>query len=94
MRLIDRKDIESWAQSYQSKGYFPVLLSRLVRATTPINTIADFPSGTTVFVSGWDAIVNCSTDNGYVPEGISLWEFGTSRGLTSSAVHPIRHYTT
>ncbi|RZL55052.1 MAG: hypothetical protein EOO93_19545 [Pedobacter sp.] len=74
MRLIDRNDIELWASKIDSKGYFPILISRLVKATTPLSTLTDFPSGTAANVEGWDGIVNCRENCGYVPEGISLWE--------------------
>jgi hypothetical protein len=77
MRLIDRKDIERWADQFDSKGNFPLLISRLVHASTPVGTFVDFPSGSTVFTSSWDGLVNCPIPSGFVPEGISLWELGT-----------------
>jgi hypothetical protein len=67
MKLITRDDIEGWVQRFDSKGFFPILMSKLVRATTPSSTQVDFPSGSAVFVSGWDGIVNCETKTSYVP---------------------------
>lgn len=77
MKLIDRNDIERWAERIDSKGNFATLISKLVRATTPISTQVDFPSGSATFVGGWDGFVDCQEDKGVVPKGISLWEFGT-----------------
>lgn len=77
MRLIERKDIERWAGQYDSKGNFPILVSRLVHASTPVGTEVDFPSGSAVFTGGWDGVVRSGEDLGYVPAGISLWELGT-----------------
>jgi len=77
MRLIDRKDIERWAEQFDAKGNFPLLISRLIRATAPKDTYVDFPSGNAVFIGGWDGIVKSSIGDGFVPEGISLWELGT-----------------
>jgi hypothetical protein len=55
----------------------PYLISRLVRATTPASTIADFPAGSASYIGGWDGVVTCHQDTAYVPKGISLYEFGT-----------------
>lgn len=76
MKLVKRDNIERWAETFVSKGDLPYLISRLVRATTPASTQAEFPSGNTVYVSGWDGVVKCEQDTQYVPKGTSLWEFG------------------
>jgi hypothetical protein len=85
MRLINRKDIEDWAKSFDSKGHLPILISKLVRATTPKSTFAEFPSGSSVFVEGWDGIVKCTEQTAYVGEGVSLWEFGTEKNNKKKA---------
>lgn len=77
MKLILRNNIESWAERFDSKGDFPYLISRLVRATTPSSTQANFPSGSAAYIGGWDGEVNCPEDTPFVPKGISLYEFGT-----------------
>lgn len=77
MKLVDRNDIERWAERFDSKGNFPTLISRLVRATTPLSTQVDFPSGSAAFIGGWDGVVICEEDRNLVPKGISLWEVGT-----------------
>ena len=77
MKLVTRNDIEGWAERFDSKGDFPYLISRLVQATTPISTQANFPSGSTAYIGGWDGEVVCQEDTQFVPKGISLYEFGT-----------------
>lgn len=77
MKLVTRDDIERWADQYNSKADLPYLISRLIRATTPTSTQFDVPSGSAVFIGGWDGIVNCEVKTAYVSEGKSLWEFGT-----------------
>lgn len=77
MKLVTRDHIERWAETTFSKGDLPYLISRLVRATAPINTWANFPSGSAAYIGGWDGEVNCPTDTAYIPKGISLFEFGT-----------------
>ena len=85
MRFINHIDIQNWAASYDAKGKLPILVSRLVRVTTPLSTFSEFPSGTAAFVGGWDGVVKCETNTSYVPEGISLWEFGTESGVKGKA---------
>lgn len=77
MKLVTRDDIERWAERIDSKGDLPYLISRLVRATTPASTLANFPSGSAAYIGGWDGEVNCKDDTPYLPKGISLFEFGT-----------------
>ncbi|MCG6190010.1 hypothetical protein K5G00_21465 [Maribellus maritimus] len=77
MKLVSRNHLEDWAKRIDSKGDLPYLISRLVRATTPMSTQSDIPSGSTAYIGGWDGIVTCEEDTAYVPKGTSLWEFGT-----------------
>ncbi|CAD5254206.1 MULTISPECIES: hypothetical protein [unclassified Imperialibacter] len=77
MKLVTRNHLEDWADRVDSKGDLPYLISRLVRATAPTSTQADFPSGSAAYVGGWDGVVTCEEETAYVPKGISLWEFGT-----------------
>ena len=85
MRLIDRKDIENWSDQFDSKGYFPLLISRLVRSTATVGTYVDFPVGSTVYIGGWDGIVKSDQAQGFVPDGISLWELGTESTVKGKA---------
>jgi hypothetical protein len=77
MKLVTRNDIENWASTAFSKTDLPYLISKLVRATTPISTQVNFPSGSTAFIGGWDGEVVCEENTSYVPKGVSLYEFGT-----------------
>lgn len=85
MKLVTRNDIENWAKRFDSKGNLPLLILRLIRATTPASTQFDIPSGSAVFVGGWDGIVNSEVKTSYVPEGLSLWEFGTEENPKAQA---------
>jgi hypothetical protein len=85
MKLVTRDDIEGWAERVDSKFDLPLLVSKLVRATTPPSTQVDFPSGSVVFVGGWDGIVHCQGVTPYVPNGKSLWEFGTEKNPKAQA---------
>ncbi|KAF2334613.1 hypothetical protein [Flavobacterium nitrogenifigens] len=78
MKLIDRVDIESWAKKYEGKGFFPYLISKLVYFSTLPDAQINIPSGSAVFLGGWDGIVYSEQQRPYVPAGQSLWEFGTN----------------
>ena len=85
MKLVTRDDLERWADRVDAKFDLPYLISRLVRATTPASTQADFPSGSAAYVGGWDGVVDCQEDTAYVPKGISLYEFGTEENSKGKA---------
>lgn len=77
MKLVTRNDIENWAQTALSKTDLPILISKLVTATTPSSTQVNFPSGSAAFIGGWDGEVLCEEITSYTPKGIVLYEFGT-----------------
>lgn len=77
MKWIDSGDLEGWAKRFEAKGDFPLLISRLVRATSSGLLEASFPSGRNVYFDGWDGIVKTSESSEFTPAGISLWELGT-----------------
>lgn len=79
MKIIDRTLLESWAKTAESKLLFPLLISRLIRASTPQDTWIDMPWGSGVYTNGYDGEVKCSMQTAYVPEGNSVWEFGTEK---------------
>jgi|26BtaG_2_1085354.scaffolds.fasta_scaffold02139_1 hypothetical protein len=85
MKLVTRDHIERWANTTFSKAALPYLISRLVRATTPVSTKANLPSGSATYIGGWDGIVNCESQTSYVPKGMSLWEFGTNSDIRRKA---------
>src|SRR5690606_39189368 len=45
----------------------------------------DMPWGSATYIGGWDGIVNCEVKTAYVPQGISLWEFGTTSDCKGKA---------
>ncbi len=77
MRLVTKDNLENWADTTFSKESLPHLVSRLIRATTPVSTKVNMPWGSATYIGGWDGIVDCAIATAYVPQGISLWEFGT-----------------
>ena len=85
MKIVTRNNLENWADTTFSKAGLPYLISRLVRATTPASTKANLPSGSATYIGGWDGIINCEIETAYVPQGTSLWEFGTTSDCKGKA---------
>lgn len=78
MKWIDTSDLKFWASKPTAKADLPLLISRLIRATTTKITSLSMPKGKSTFRGGWDGIVVTPEGTEFVPEGVSLWEFGTT----------------
>lgn len=73
-----------WSDKREAQGMLPVLVRRLLSATSRITAIA-MPGGDSVNAPGWDGIVDVTQGNPWVPDGISYWELGTSKDPASKA---------
>lgn len=83
MNWISTNDLNQWANSRECQDTLPKLISRLVRASASKVTKLNFPSGDHVQRGGWDGILICEELTSFVPEGVSLWEFGAGKGVTT-----------
>lgn len=84
MRLIDRADLENWAHRYEAKGQFPLIVKRLISEVINPSKLR-FPSGSGIWLPGFDGEVVNSEDNRFVPLGQSVWELGTESNPRSKA---------
>lgn len=84
--MIDRAHLEQWADMQSAKGDFPELIRRLVYASvTPYLEKCNIPYGSAVYMGGWDGEVDATQQTEYLPQGKSLLEFGTNKGVQSKA---------
>lgn len=83
MKWIDSTDLRSWATRIDSQQNLPLLVRKLIRATSSTIQNIKFPAGESVSFGGWDGILEVHSGTEYLPEGISLWEFGV--GVNSKA---------
>jgi hypothetical protein len=81
---IDRTEIEAWGKRQEPKGDFPLLIAKLIFETTPRSTFFEIPSGSAVFLEGWDGYVKCESATTFVPDGVSVWEFKTNGAKTQA----------
>ena len=85
MIYIDRAHIENWAKTYSSNEYFPHLISKLIHSTAHPTSSIDIALGSAISLGGWDGVVKSEKASRFIPEGISLWEFGTNSAVKGKA---------
>lgn len=76
--------IENWADTRDAQGILPVLIRRLISATTETNSLV-MPGGASIGSPGWDGYVCASKGNPWVPVGPSFWEMGCGSDATKKA---------
>ncbi|AKE12423.1 hypothetical protein [Serratia liquefaciens] len=81
---ITATQIEQWADTRDAQGILPILIRRLISATTTITALS-MPGGDSVSGSGWDGIVQADKGNIWVPDGSSFWEMGCSSDIITKA---------
>ena len=83
--LLDRSQIEQWADTYNAKGDFPLLIQKLVYASTPELTKCNIPFGSAVNMGGFDGEVETTQGSAYIPKGKCILEFGTNKDFKTKA---------
>lgn len=85
MTRLSRSDLISWADTKSSEGQLPELIRRLIVASNPTIEAILLPFGDSVGRSGLDGYVVAKCGSKYVPEGASIWEFGTNKDHVTKA---------
>lgn len=93
MRWIDPQELDKWSASAEAPSQFPVLLRRLIVATTDRDNLVELPGGTSVYFSDWDGRINARKAAGFVPRGRSGWELGTGKEVRNKATSDFRKRT-
>ena len=81
---IDRAEIEAWGKRQEPKGDFPLLIAKLIFETSPRSTFFEIPTGSAVFLEGWDGYVKCESATTFVPGDVSVWEYKTNGAKTQA----------
>lgn len=81
---ITATQIEQWADTREAQGLLPILVRRLISATTSATKLA-IRGGDSVNMPGWDGSLNINVGNAWVPVGQSRWEMGCSEKVDSKA---------
>ena len=67
--------VEVWADTRDAQAQLPLLVRRLIQATSSITVLA-MPAGDSINEPGWDGVTDASDGNPWVPLGPACWEMG------------------
>jgi hypothetical protein len=85
MEWINDTDLNAWADQPQCEGELPIVVRRLILATVDRVSRIDFPGGAGVNLPGWDGRLNVTVGNGFVPDGVSVWEMSRRKDISEKA---------
>jgi hypothetical protein len=85
VKWISAIDLDRWADTIGSRTSLSELVSSLVRATARGINSFRFPTGDSAQIRGYDGSLIATGGSPYVPEGQSVWEFGTERKYLKKA---------
>lgn len=78
MKWITALDLDRWGNTIHARDMMPALVGDLIRASSPEIRSFRFPSGDKGQVRGFDGWLEATGVPPYVPDGLSLWEFGVA----------------
>ena len=85
LKLVKALDLQHWADTKESEALMPELMRRLVHASLKDITYVSFPNEDTVYLPGFDGVLEVSQSNPYVPTGLSVFEIGTNKSQKTKA---------
>ena len=71
-----REIFEEWSATRDAQGGLPVLIRKLIYASTEQANRIEFPG---IERHGWDGVVNAQTKSFFVPDGVSGWEISVEQ---------------
>ena len=87
--LITAVDLDQWSGTLAAQTTLPILVRRLILATTPVGEIT-MRARQGALLPGWDGIVRSDVTDAHVPLGTSGWELGTSKDPREKAQSDLR----
>lgn len=83
---VTANDINQWTASHRREAQenLPLLVRRLIVASVAPKHIS-MPAGDSILIGGWDGVLQVDKGNAFVPEGRSVWEFGTNHNIKAKA---------
>ena len=90
---FDPSDVSNWASRPDANHQLPDLIRRLILATVPELSRLDMPSGSAVWMSGWDGLLTAEIGNAWVPTGSSAWELSCRGDVGAKANDDYRKRT-
>ncbi len=93
MKWITADNLDAWGRTTASEVLLPELIADLISATAPEITSIRFPSGGKGRVRGFDGVLTSIGGLLNVPQGRSVWEFGTSADYQGKAMRDFNSRT-
>jgi hypothetical protein len=81
LKWISAGDLEQWSKVISARDAFPAMVADLIRASAQDIASFRFPSGDKGQVRGFDGHLVADGSPPFVPDGVSIWEFGISDGV-------------
>jgi hypothetical protein len=85
MRWITALNLQQWADTLAARNAFPGMVADLIRASARDISNIRFPNGDKGQVRGFDGVLEAAGVPPYVPDGLSIWEFGVNAGAAAKA---------
>ena len=85
MKWIHALDLDRWADTLDARATLSEVVSALVRASASEITSIRFPTGDSAQLPGYDGRLVAAGSKPYVPDGESVWEFGTGEDYLKKA---------
>jgi|SRR5580704_8388204 hypothetical protein len=85
MRWVTATQLENWARTLAARVELPKIVADLIRASSPDIASMRFPSVDKGQVRGFDGHLVSDVSALNVPQGRSLWEFGTAADYKDKA---------
>ncbi len=76
MKWVSALDLQQWSATLEAREAFPGLIGDLIRASAVEITSFRFPKGDKAQVRGFDGWLEATGATTFVPDGLSIWEFG------------------
>ena len=67
MITFDSSEIANWADKPDAQHLLPELIRLLILATVPMPSLLDMPSGSSVWLPGWDGLLITERGNAWGP---------------------------
>ena len=90
---IKANHITQWARERDCQGSLPLLIKKLILASSKNITKCDFPSEDQVYLTGFDGIIGNNDETLFVPKGLSAWEMGCNKEWRPKANEDYRNRT-
>jgi hypothetical protein len=91
--LADATDLERWADQRSAQADLPRLIRRLIRHENDQVQRVEMRGGEGVGLPGYDGVVEATRATSFVPDGLSVWEMGTSEDPAGKATEDYKTRT-